>query len=148
MEHDKRKEEILRQALDVFLQEGYYNATFQMIAERCNITRTTLYIYFKDKREIFRYSIKQFLCGIEQKLHDISQETSSPKDKLVCVLCCILDLFEHNERLFSVLLPYLISLKNMGKSPLVLVQRRTIKIRHFLSTIIIEGIKEGTFDST
>ena len=58
VEHDKRKQEILEKALDVFINEGYEDVTFQKIADRCGITRTTLYIYFNNKREIFLWSIK------------------------------------------------------------------------------------------
>ena len=53
VEHEKRKRKILEKALDVFVEEGYEDVTFQKIADRCGITRTTLYIYFKNKREIF-----------------------------------------------------------------------------------------------
>ena len=53
VEHEKRRWEILEKALDVFMEEGFEDVTFQKIADRCGITRTTLYIYFKNKREIF-----------------------------------------------------------------------------------------------
>ena len=68
VEHDKRRHEILEKALDVFIDEGYEDVTFQKIADRCGITRTTLYIYFKNKREIFLWSIKQLTAAIEQVL--------------------------------------------------------------------------------
>ena len=71
VEHDKRKREILDKALDVFVEEGYEDATFQKIADRCGITRTTLYIYFKNKREIFLWSIKQLTEGLEKSLLEI-----------------------------------------------------------------------------
>ena len=52
IDYEKRKKVILKKALDVIIDEGYEDATFQKIADRCGITRTTLYIYFKNKREI------------------------------------------------------------------------------------------------
>jgi AcrR family transcriptional regulator len=66
VEHDKRRQEILKKALEVFVDEGFENATFQKIADRCGITRTTLYIYFKNKKEIFNYSLKELLQRVEQ----------------------------------------------------------------------------------
>ena len=39
VEHDKRKREILDKALDVFIEEGYEDATFQKIADKCGISR-------------------------------------------------------------------------------------------------------------
>ena len=35
VEHDKRKAEILQKALDVFVEEGYEDVTYQKIADRC-----------------------------------------------------------------------------------------------------------------
>ncbi|HNY23048.1 MAG TPA: helix-turn-helix domain-containing protein, partial [Treponemataceae bacterium] len=68
VEHEKRRYEILEKALDIFIEEGYEDATFQKIADRCGITRTTLYLYFKNKREIFTWSIKQLTDGLEKHL--------------------------------------------------------------------------------
>ena len=59
VEHEKRKKEILDKALDLFMENGYEDVTFQKIADKCGVTRTTLYIYFKNKKEIFAWSIKQ-----------------------------------------------------------------------------------------
>ena len=50
VEHDKRKHEILEKSLELFTREGYDDVTFQKIADACGITRTTLYIYFKNKK--------------------------------------------------------------------------------------------------
>ena len=50
VDHDKRRRAILKKSLEVFVDEGYEDATFQKIANRCGITRTTLYIYFKNKK--------------------------------------------------------------------------------------------------
>jgi len=74
IEHDKRKREILEKALDVFIDEGYEDTTFQKIAERCGITRTILYLYFKNKREIFTFSIKLFMEKLEVEIRAIGAD--------------------------------------------------------------------------
>ena len=76
VEHDKRKHEILQKSLDVFIDEGYEDATFQKIADRCGITRTTLYIYFSNKHEIFLGSIKELLKNLETTLSQIVNNES------------------------------------------------------------------------
>ena len=76
VDHEQRKTVILKKALDVIIEEGYEDATFQKIADRCGITRTTLYIYFKNKREIFLWSIKKLTEGLEIALQDIIGDTS------------------------------------------------------------------------
>ena len=76
VEHEKRKKEILEKSLELFIEEGYEDVTFQKIADRCAITRTTLYIYFKNKREIFLWSIKQLTGGIEKSILKIMADES------------------------------------------------------------------------
>ena len=49
VEHEKRKKEILEKSMELFCKEGFDDVTFQKIADACGITRTTLYIYFKNK---------------------------------------------------------------------------------------------------
>ena len=146
VEHEKRKREILDKALDVFIEEGYEDATFQKIADKCGITRTTLYIYFKNKREIFLWSIKQLTEGLEKSLLDtISDENLSCAEILKIVIIKIIEKCVANRRLFNVVLTYLLQLQKTGKNPGERVRRRTIRLRHLLSKILIEGIKRGEF---
>ena len=146
VEHDKRKQEILQKSLDVFIEEGYEDATFQKIADRCGITRTTLYIYFKNKHEIFLGSIKELLSEVEITLKGIMADTSlSSEAALRRVLESLTDARESNKKLFSVLLNYLMQLKKSGVDTSERVRRRVIRVRHLLSTILIKGIQKGEF---
>lgn len=148
VEHDKRKHEILAKALDVFIEDGYEDVTFQKIADRCGITRTTLYIYFKNKREIFLFSIKQLLSDIDDSLQtDIFAKNLSAAEKLRRMLFTILDACAANKKLFQVLLAYLIQLQKSGKDPNERVRRRVVKLRHTISSLIIQGIGAGDLKS-
>ena len=146
VEHDKRKKEILETALNLFMEKGYEDVTFQKIADRCGITRTTLYIYFKNKKEIFVWSIKQLTSEIEASLVKIiNDDSKSVEERLLNVLDRILEKCAENHLLFTVTLTYLLQLKKSGKDPAVRVRRRIIRLRHLLSTIIIEGINKEEF---
>lgn len=146
VEHDKRKQEILQKSLDVFIEEGYEDATFQKIADRCGITRTTLYIYFKNKHEIFLGSIKELLTELEISLKKIMNTSSLNAElSLRKVLSTLADSIESNKKLFSVLLNYLMQLKKSGVDTNERVLRRVIRLRHLLSTILIKGIQSKEF---
>lgn len=146
VEHDKRKHEILEKALEVFVEEGYEDVTFQKIADRCGITRTTLYIYFKNKREIFLWSIKQLTAGIEVNLVSFIEDKKITNEKCLReMLKIIVDSCEQNKELFSVLLSYLLTLQKTGGDPGQRVRRRLVRLQHLLSTVIIRGIKAGEF---
>ena len=160
IEHDKRRKKILRKALDVFMEEGFDDTTYQKIADRCKITRTTLYLYFRNRQEIFNFSIKQLLAEMEEDILKITENHSlSCPDKIRKTLLLILDRLEENRRLLSVILNYLLS-QNTGSQksavkprqkqtapqellPDLRVRRRTIRLRHILSAMFIEGIKKG-----
>jgi AcrR family transcriptional regulator len=146
VEHEKRKQEILEKSLDVFVEEGYEDATFQKIADRCGITRTTLYIYFHNKREIFLRSIKQLLSNLEVSLLElVADDSESAKEKLKKTITLVLEECLANKKLFNVLLEYLLQLKKSGVDTNTRVLRRVIKLRHILSSIIIKGIQSNEF---
>ncbi|MDR3312683.1 MAG: TetR/AcrR family transcriptional regulator [Spirochaetaceae bacterium] len=149
IEHSKRKSEILEKSLDVFVEEGFKNATFQKIAGRCGITRTTLYTYFKDKRDVFMGSIRQLTKTIETKLKVIAVSPElSCMEKLRSTMYLIIDNCLANRKLCIVLLDYLVELQKSGKNPNERVKRRVLRLRHILSSIIIEGQKCGEFHRT
>ena len=144
VEHEKRKHEILTKALELFIEEGYEDVTFQKIADRCGITRTTLYIYFKNKREIFLWSIKQFTQALEQEILTILKNPQYTSiECLECIFDMIITRAEENYQFFKVLLTYLIQLQTSGSNVNERVARRTIRIQHILSTIVIRGQKNG-----
>ena len=144
VEHDQRRKKILEKALTVFMDDGFENATFQKIADRCGITRTILYLYFKNKREIFNYSIKQLLLTVEEKIISISTDKSLTSiEKITNVLLSIFKHFEQNRQLLSVVLDYLLHISKSDIDPEARVRRRTVKLRHILSSMLIAGIKSG-----
>jgi AcrR family transcriptional regulator len=144
VEHEKRRKEILEKALDVFMDEGFEDATYQKIADRSGITRTTLYIYFKNKKEIFNYSIKQLLSSVEKDLLQLRKDKNvNAIDRITTVMCAIVDILEENRRLLSVVLNYLLYLSKSESNPDERVRRRTIRMRHILSAMVIEGVRSG-----
>ena len=144
VEHDKRREEILEKALAVFMDDGFENATFQKIADRCGITRTILYLYFKNKKDIFKFSLKQLLLSAEENINSLRADKSlSVVEKITKVLFAVYKLLEQNRQLLIVVLDYLLHLSKSEKDPEERVRRRTVKIRHVLSALLIEGVKSG-----
>lgn len=146
VEHVKRKEEILDKALDVFAVEGYKDTTFQKIAERCGITRTILYLYFNNKKEIFTSCIKRFMERLEQEIKTIADgQDRSNAEKLVAIGEMVANLCVVESKLLSVMLDYLLNMKMAGGDPDERVRRRTVRMRHILAMLIIDGKRKGEF---
>lgn len=146
VEHEKRRKEILLKSLDVFVEEGYEDVTFQKIADRCGITRTTLYIYFKNKHEIFLGSIKELMASLEESIKlNINDDSLTNEQALRNILMAIIDKCQDNKKLFIIILSYLLQLKKSGIDTNAKVRRRVVRLKHHLSTVLIRGIQAGEF---
>lgn len=142
VEHTKRKKQILSKALDVFIEEGFENATFQKIADKCKVTRTTLYTYFKNKREIFLWSIKQMMSALEVSILAIANNCAlSASEQCEKILFAVIDSAEKNTKLLNVLLLYVLELKKQKVNVRERIARRVVKLKHVLSTVLIRGMK-------
>lgn len=55
---EERPREICAAALEVFAEKGFAAARLDEIARRAGVSKGTLYLYFKDKEELFRAVVK------------------------------------------------------------------------------------------
>ncbi|MGO9613081.1 MAG: TetR/AcrR family transcriptional regulator [Dissulfurispiraceae bacterium] len=80
-EREKRsmREQILRAAMKLFLEEGFEKVTIRRIAEDIEYSPATIYLYFKDKDEIL-YALHE--KGFEE-LYERQQHVLSIKDPLL-----------------------------------------------------------------
>jgi AcrR family transcriptional regulator len=53
-EQEQLRRKIFDAASELFAQEGYQNVSMRKIAERIEYSPTTIYLYFKDKNELFK----------------------------------------------------------------------------------------------
>ena len=57
IDHEARRRSIIAKSIRLFSEQGYDGVTYQKIADSCAFARTTLYKYFRNKREIFSTAI-------------------------------------------------------------------------------------------
>ncbi len=69
---------ILNAAMELFLNEGYENVTIRKIAEKIEYSPTTIYLYFKDKSEIF-FTLQKMAF---REFNKVQLETSGIKDPI------------------------------------------------------------------
>src|SRR6478609_5773208 len=77
-----KRERILRAAVDVFAQSGYFNAKVSEIAKAAGVADGTIYLYFDGKEDllvtIFREHTRNYLQSLERDLSTISR----PEDRM------------------------------------------------------------------
>src|SRR5215210_2914895 len=72
-----KRERILRAAVDVFADHGYFNAKVAQIAKAAGVADGTIYLYFDGKEDllitIFREHTRNYLHSLEQRLANINR---------------------------------------------------------------------------
>jgi len=68
-EKDDKREQILAAALTAFARYGYKQTTMDSIAEETDLSRSGLYLYYKNKKDIFR--------SVAQSLHTRALEQAA-----------------------------------------------------------------------
>lgn len=72
--YNKKKNDILNNAADVFAEFGVEKATMTQIAKRCEVSKALLYHYYKSKNELISDIVISSLEELETALEDTLDE--------------------------------------------------------------------------
>ncbi|MCJ7842802.1 TetR/AcrR family transcriptional regulator [Lederbergia sp. NSJ-179] len=61
-------DKILFLATELFLDKGYTNVSMDDVAKYCNVTRATVYYYYKTKNDLFTEAMVQLMVRIKQQI--------------------------------------------------------------------------------
>ncbi|MDA3797645.1 MAG: TetR/AcrR family transcriptional regulator [Kiritimatiellae bacterium] len=144
--HDKRQKMILKKSMKLFAEYGYSDVTYQKIADKCGVARTTLYKYFQNKREVFDATIREVTVVLEHRYFEIMNTAGlNYEDRLRQMIYSIVDNVFDQKVILGVILDYLLSLRRSGNEVSRKVRRHTIKVRLLFREIIMGGINSGEF---
>ena len=83
---EKRKQELLKTAYEMFLSKGYENTSIDEIIEKAGIAKGTYYYYFPSKEQTLEEVIDMMLDAQEEKARMIMEEDVPVPQKLVGVI--------------------------------------------------------------
>ena len=75
---DERPREICAAALDVFAEKGFAAAKLDEIARRAGVSKGTLYLYFKDKAELFRAVVRDAIAPNVEAITSALESLDAP----------------------------------------------------------------------
>lgn len=142
--HEKRREEILRRAFALFSRQGYQNTSLSNLADVCHISRPTLYLYFKDKEELFRYALKHFTDSMLKDYKGIAEipgDTLADKIERICV--DIIAKSYRNADFIQSLADFIIQMRHQGENVTDAILRRTIKLKYLFMQLMTEAVRKG-----
>jgi AcrR family transcriptional regulator len=82
LEKENLRQVILDAAREMFADEGYANVSMRKIADKIDYSPTTIYLYFKDKNDLFRQICEETFVKLGQKLDSISRKHGKSLDGL------------------------------------------------------------------
>jgi len=88
MERRRREREVRRElaidaAMSIYEEEGYHAITMEKIAERAELSRAALYLYFKNKEEILVSAILAHVDYFAEVLKEVYDNREKNKDQLL-----------------------------------------------------------------
>jgi AcrR family transcriptional regulator len=83
---EHRLAEILRAGFEEFAQRGYAATRLEAVGERVSLTRGAIYLYFKDKEELFRAVVRSVIQPVLQSVRSVAGSFDGPTEELLQLL--------------------------------------------------------------
>lgn len=82
----QRRKAIIDAALDVFAAEGFVAARLDDIAEKAEVAKGTIYLFFKDKEHLFEQLLISAVSPVIAKVDAMTADASMPVDVMLTAL--------------------------------------------------------------
>ncbi len=146
IDHDKRKGEILIQALSVFAENGYADTSLSMIAKACGLSRPTIYQYFRDKEEVFHFAVKKVTGEMFTRYVSTAFQMNRPVSQRLKEICADIILKGYSNReVLTALADVMVQRKREGGDFSDLIMRRTAKLNILFKRMVRYGIDGNEF---
>ncbi len=76
LKSDQKRKLVLKVAKEEFLMHGFKDSSLRVIAKKANCTTGTIYIYFKNKDEIFRELVNPVIVWFENRFKIVKNATN------------------------------------------------------------------------
>lgn len=147
------KQEMLRQfmettiaqaAREVFAARGYQGATLEEIAQRAGMSKATIYIYYKNKDDLFLHVVEELYNAVTAATAQEAETPKPPLDKLYGMVRGKMEFFERERDLFRIYLSEKQGLEVAPKDA----HKRTLRETYLqgvqtLAKVLQEGIDAG-----
>ncbi|MGE0768797.1 MAG: TetR/AcrR family transcriptional regulator [Hyphomicrobiaceae bacterium] len=80
---EQRRQAILEAAIEVFAAEGFAAARLDAVAAKAGVAKGTIYLFFKDKEDLFEQILTNALVPMLGKAQTIAGDASAPLDVLL-----------------------------------------------------------------
>jgi AcrR family transcriptional regulator len=86
MKPEDKRQKILKAAVSLFLQKGFDSTTMDEIAVRSRIAKGTLYLYFRDKADLYISLLEERISDLHKAFAEVIASPASPSEKLEAII--------------------------------------------------------------
>ena len=147
-EKERRRQQIMVAAKKVFTEKGFSKATMDDIANEAELSPGTIYLYFKNKEELYASLSLRILQYLQIRVeHVLNTPDLNPEQKLDAMMDAMYDVYEFDPLVIINMFHLQSSetLKNLSTELLSEIKDLSAKSIEGLATIFEAGIKEGVF---
>lgn len=131
---------ILREAKQLFIDNGFLGTTTLQIAKACEIAHGTLFVHFRNKEELIIAILEEKLLEMAKKIHRLAMES----DQIEILVDKYLDYVEEDEDFLAVIAREMPFYPELMRNRII---ANEIIIRHFFYSSIENGIRIGRFNT-
>jgi len=147
-ERESRRSAILKAARKLFFDRGFKNVTVDKIAAKAEVSKGSVYLYFKSKEEIYTQILINDSINSFQDLEKKFSAKDAPAEELLLIFADnYIDYFLNENELFRILMTFMLHADDMiltDEQNAQLLQATNDNIK-FVSEILQKGVDAGEF---
>ena len=147
-EKERRRQQIMVAAKRVFSEKGFNKATMEDIAHEAELSPGTLYLYFKNKEELYAsLSLRILQYLLIRVEHVDTEEVPSPEEKVKLLMGAMYDVYEFDPLIIINMFHLQSSetLKNLSPELMSEIKVLSQKSLGAIAKIFEQGIAAGKF---
>jgi AcrR family transcriptional regulator len=147
-EKERRRQQIIVAAKRVFSEKGFNKATMEDIAKEAELSPGTLYLYFKNKEELYASLSLRILQYLNIRITHVNKEESlSPEQKVKSLMEAMFDVYDFDPLIIINMFHLQSSetLKNLSPSLLNEIKDLSKRSNTAIAKIFEEGITKGIY---
>ena len=147
-EKERRRQQIIVAAKRVFSEKGFNKATMEDIAKEAELSPGTLYLYFKNKEELYASLSLRILQYLHIRVTHVNKEADLPPDKkLKALMEAMYDVYDFDPLIIINMFHLQSSetLKNLSEALLEEIKELSQKSIGAIAKIFEVGIEEGLY---
>jgi TetR/AcrR family fatty acid metabolism transcriptional regulator len=145
-DREARRQAILQAARQVFARKGFEPATLEAVAREAGLAKGTLYLYFKNKEDLYFHTAVHVLESLQSSILEQAQRSASALDRLRAIALGQFDFFVRHRDTLQLLAPFSNpGLARLHKRLIAAMMEKWAGHLQRITALVEEGQRAGAF---